>query len=571
MSPRRTLASRSEDLDHLSRITISELSEQLERCDISAEEVSAWSLDRTESAHKRFNCGTSNEAQQRWRERAELAAAEAGKRQRKGRRKGALDGIPLHVKDNWCVAGEETSCASEILAGWPPPFSGAAVEKLEDCGAVLAGRSNMDEFGMGSATAFSRYGPVLNPWSPTASPPAGSPGGRGWAPQATDLSAGGSSGGAACLVSCGASFGGLGSDTGGSVRQPAAWCGVVGFKPSYGRVSRHGLVAYASSMDTPGVVARSVLDAALLTDALASTAPDRRDANSMHAPPHPKGKGGVGPLASAAGAVAGEGCLQGLVVGVPRAFHVAELHGPALEAWKRAAGLLEDLGAEVVPVGGLESIKFALPAYYILACAEAHSNLARYDGLRYGPGSSGESLASLRDAIESARSAGLGEEVQRRVLCGAYVLGASAYDQYYRKAIQVREQLVSEFATAFEAGADGRKRVDVLLTPTAPLPPLTLRAALASALPDSDDRDDGAAAAEVYVNDVMTVPANLASLPALSLPVDTTSISIEGQIVQVPVGMQLLGRTFDEATVLRVGSALEATSAFKRPPHVTAW
>ena len=298
------------------------------------------------------------------------------------------------VKANFCVEGEETTAGSNVLGRWRPPFSAAPVEALAGAGAVLTGRTNMDEFGMGSANVFSRYGPVVNPWSPPRDPAAplqeaaggGGDGGAGPGAEAappfrflaaTDLSAGGSSGGAAAAVAAGATFAGLGSDTGGSVRQPAAWCGAVGLKPSYGRVSRHGLVAYASSLDCPGVIVRSVGDAALLLDALAPTAPDERDANSAAAPPYLAGSAAA---AAAAGAAAD---LRGVVVGVPREFHVEGMDGAMLAQWAATVGVLQGLGAEVVSVG-LPSVPSALPAYCVLACAEASSNLARFDGLRWG-------------------------------------------------------------------------------------------------------------------------------------------------------------------------------------------
>jgi len=629
------------------RATLREVSTALQTQEVSAEDLTAWSLDRCDVAHDRLNClAGSAEDRAEWRHRAEKAAAEAGDRIRAGTPLSALDGIPLTVKDNFCVEGMATSACSKVLGSWRPPFSAASVESLEAAGAVLTGKTNQDEFGMGSATAYSRYGPVASPWSyqrathleirgnDVESQAAGGAAATGadgrhldsgdpaeeaagpappspptFVAAAGSLSAGGSSGGAASLVASGASFGALASDTGGSVRQPAAWCGVVGLKPSFGRVSRHGLIAYASSMDCPSLITRSCEDAALLLDSglLAGdrlstpNRPQQRDAHHVTAASTATTPNWSGHTLESSPAYP----LAGLVVGVPHEFHVAELHASNFEAWAKCVDTLQGLGAKVVGVS-LPSVPFALPAYYVLACAEAHSNLARFDGLRYGDPSTppteegGESKElNLKEAITRARSMGFGDEVQRRILCGAYVLCASSYGQYYEQAAKLRHRLRTDFDRAFaglppqpqqqqqrgplsgagsgsgSSGGFSTEAVDVMVTPTAPLPPAFLSSLAASSTSSSPSSPSPT---DLYLNDVMTVPANLAGIPALSLPVATTTIPypfpLEGGSpnakIEVPVGMQLMAKHMDEATLLRVGVALERAVGFQLPAHVTS-
>ncbi|CAN0361886.1 unnamed protein product, partial [Ectocarpus fasciculatus] len=363
---------------------------------------------------------------------------------------GPLDGIPYAAKDNFCTLGVQTTASSAALAGFTPPYDSTPTGRLRQAGSILMGKTNMDEFGMGSGTLFSEYGRTLNPWSPESPEDEENTG-------APFLVPGGSSGGSAAAVSSGCSFAALGSDTGGSVRQPAAFCGVVGLKPTYGLIPRHGLIAYASSLDTPGVLARSVLDAAMVLDVVAG--PDSKDSTCI---PYGKssGGGGGGFASDLHGAAAAAGSsswpLEGVTVGIPKEFNVEELDGGVREAWENTARTAAALGAAVVEVS-MPSVPQALAAYAVLASAEASSNLSRYDGLRYGArtgqaatsrgegaGGGGGGGGMFRDQgelhaeITQTRTAYFGDEVKRRILTGCFVLCESAYHDYYELAIEVR-------------------------------------------------------------------------------------------------------------------------------------
>lgn len=449
-----------------------------------------------------------------------------------------LQGIPIAVKDNFCTAGVRTTASSRMLADFVPPYSATAVARLEAAGAVVLGKTNMDEFGMGSATLFSHFGETLSPWSPPSSSQSG----------AIRLTAGGSSGGSAVAVATGSCLAALGSDTGGSVRQPAALCGLVGLKPSYGRISRHGLIAYASSLDCPGLLTRTVADAALVLDVVAG--PDvLADSTCLERPHRPCFTEAMqGGLALS---------LRGLKVGLPAEFGVRELEASTVTAWEEGARLLRDAGAEVVPVS-IPSIPLALPAYFVIACAEASSNLARYDGIRYGHrasrGGAGTSTASaesegeaedqgaLHAFITASRSEGFGPEVQRRILAGCRVLSARAYSGYYERALAARVRIRHDMAQALS-------RVDVLLTPVTPSGPFPLTTP--------------AEPAALMLNDVMTVPASLAGLPAVSVPVGVVP-SLFAVDVPVPLGLQLIGRPLGERELLHVARALEVRCDFAR-------
>jgi aspartyl-tRNA(Asn)/glutamyl-tRNA(Gln) amidotransferase subunit A len=422
-----------------------------------------------------------------------------------------LEGMPLAVKDLFCTEGVRTTAGSRILAGFAPPYESTVTAKLWQAGAVMLGKTNMDEFAMGSANTTCAYGKVENPWRR-----------RG---DNRPLVPGGSSGGSAAAVAARAAIGATGTDTGGSIRQPASFCGIVGLKPTYGRCSRWGIVAFASSLDQAGPMTRSVRDAALMLQAMAGH--DPKDSTSAQEP-----------VPDFAAALTGD--VRGLKVGIPREYRVEGMPAEIEALWRSGMDWLKAMGAEPVEIG-LKLTKYALPTYYIIAPAEASSNLARYDGVRFGLRVPGETLDEM---YENTRAQGFGAEVKRRVLIGTYVLSAGYYDAYYLKAQQVRTLIARDFAQAFE-------RCDVILTPTAP----------SAAFAIGEKMDDPIA---MYLNDVFTVPANLAGLPALSVP---AGLSGDGLL---PLGLQVIGRAFDEATVLRIGEAIERAAGFTVRPQFMA-
>ena len=418
-------------------------------------------------------------------ENAALAQARASdERRAAGQQLGTLDGVPLGVKDNFCTKGMRTTAASKMLANFVPPYDSTVAAKLKAAGGVLLGKTNMDEFSMGSANIYSHFGPVINPNS----------GGE----KETEVVAGGSSGGSAAAVADGFCYGAVGSDTGGSVRMPAAYCGVVGFKPTYGRISRHGLISFASSLDTPGVFADSVLGAAMLFDALKGG--DEQDGTSIFVDENdevPVHEYIAAAVEDAAGA------LKGLRIGIPREFSVEELPDDVVAAWEEGAQLLQAHGAEVEEVS-LPTTEHCLPAYYIISSAEASSNLGRYDGVRFGHRASIEHADFHHEGAEvhewkkaqgverlftKSRTEGFGAEVKRRILCGCYVLSAGAYAEFYHQATLVRHSMREEFAEVFAGG------VDVILAPTTPTPAFPLHDSKATNPTD------------LFLNDVMTVPS----------------------------------------------------------------
>ncbi|HEY0971144.1 MAG TPA: Asp-tRNA(Asn)/Glu-tRNA(Gln) amidotransferase subunit GatA [Gemmatimonadales bacterium] len=406
---------------------------------------------------------------------------------------GALAGVPVAIKDNIATLTLPTTCGSRILEGYVSPYEATAVRRLREAGAVVVGKTNMDEFAMGSSTEYSAYGPALNPVCPDRVP-------------------GGSSGGSAAAVAAGAVRIALGSETGGSVRQPAAFCGVVGVKPTYGRVSRYGLVAFASSLDQIGVFGRTVDDAALGLEVIAGGDPldstsDPRPVPLLRDEAHRR--------------------MDGVVIGRPKEYFPDGLDPRIAELCDRALDRMRELGAEVRDVS-LPHTDLAIPVYYILAPAEASSNLARFDGVRYGLRVEGE---GLRGMYEATRSTGFGTEVTRRILLGTYVLSAGYYDAYYRKAQSVRALIAEDFRSVFSGG------VDVLFTPTTPTPAFALGAT--------------ADPYEMYLNDIFTATANLAGVPALSVPI--------GRVEGLPVGGQFIASHFDEARMLGAAYALESS------------
>jgi aspartyl-tRNA(Asn)/glutamyl-tRNA(Gln) amidotransferase subunit A len=442
----------------------------------------------------------------------DMAAASDERRARGEAR--PLDGIPIAVKDLFCTKGVLTTAASHILDGFRPPYESTVTEKLWQAGAVMLGKTNLDEFAMGSSTTTSYYGPTENPWRRR----------QGDLGDNRPLVPGGSSGGSAAAVAAHAALGATGTDTGGSIRQPASFCGIVGLKPTYGRCSRWGVVAYASSLDHPGPLARTVRDAAILLGAMAGH--DPRDSTSAPLP-----------VPDFAAALTGD--IRGLKIGIPQEYRADGMATEIEELWQQGVEWLRAAGAEPIEIS-LPMTKYALAAYYIIAPAEASSNLARYDGVKYGLRVPGD---CLDDMYELTRAAGFGAEVRRRVLIGTYVLSAGYYDAYYLKAQKVRTLIARDFADAFD-------KVDCLLTPTAP----------SAAFAIGEKQDDPIA---MYLNDVFTVPANLAGLPAISVP---AGLSADG----LPLGLQVIGRAFDEATVLRVAQVIETAAAFTHRPSFIA-
>jgi aspartyl-tRNA(Asn)/glutamyl-tRNA(Gln) amidotransferase subunit A len=431
-------------------------------------------------------------------------AAESDKRIAAGAA-GLLEGLPIGVKDLFCTKGISSTACSNILKGFVPPYESTVSANLWAAGGVMLGKLNCDEFAMGSGNETSAYGPAINPWQ---------------GKDKVDLVPGGSSGGSASAVAARSALLATGTDTGGSIRQPAAFCGVVGLKPTYGRCSRWGIVAFASSLDQAGPFTRTVADNALMMTAMASH--DAKDSTSTQTP-----------LQDLIGAV-GDG-VKGMKIGVPKEYVMDGMDSEVVTLWEQGQAWLRDAGAELIDVS-LPHTKYALPAYYIIAPAEASSNLARYDGVRYGMRVDAETLDGM---YEATRAAGFGEEVQRRIMIGTYVLSAGYYDAYYLKAQKVRRLIKGDFDAAFQT-------VDALLTPATP----------SAAFPVGRKIDDPVTN---FLNDVFTVPANLAGLPGIAVPGGVTSDGL-------PLGLQVLGRPFDEASLYRVAGVLEQAAGFTATP-----
>ena len=463
------------------------LRDRVARGERSAVEVCRDHLVRIEAANPRLNAFNPVAA-----DRALDRAAAVDRRRAAGDPPGPLAGVPVAVKDNLCTRGVRTTASSRILHGFVPPYDATVVERLEAAGAVVVGKTNCDEFAMGSSTENSAYGPVLNPWAPDRAP-------------------GGSSGGSAAAVAARLAPLALGSDTGGSIRQPAALCGVVGVKPTYGRVSRYGLIALASSLDQVGPFARSVADAALALSVIAGADP----ADSTAAPE---------PVPDFTAALTGE--VRGLRIGVPRAVLESGVDEAVRAAFDAALETLRGAGAALVDVD-LPHARFAVPVYYLVMTAEASSNLARYDGVRYGHRTAGAS--ALQAMYSRTRDEGFGPEAKRRIMLGTYVLSAGYYDAYYLKAQQVRTLLRQDYDRAFA-------KADVVAMPTSPTPAFRLGEKTGDPL-------------QMYLADVFTVSANLTGSPAVSVPC--------GFAGTLPIGLQLTGRMFDEATILRAADAYE--------------
>ncbi|MDA0702316.1 MAG: Asp-tRNA(Asn)/Glu-tRNA(Gln) amidotransferase subunit GatA [Proteobacteria bacterium] len=439
-------------------------------------------------------------------ERALEMAQASDARRTKGEAR-PLDGIPLAIKDLYCTEGVLTTAGSHILEGFRPPYESTVTSQLWRDGAVMLGKTNMDEFAMGSANVTSHFGPVESPWRRKG--------------DNRTLVPGGSSGGSAAAVAARIALGATGTDTGGSIRQPASFTGIVGLKPTYGRCSRWGIVAFASSLDQAGPMTRTVRDSALMLCSMAGH--DPKDSTSVDRP-----------VPDYEAALTGD--IRGLRIGIPAEYRMDGMPEEIEALWRQGEEWLTAAGAECVPIS-LAHTKYALAAYYIVAPAEASSNLARYDGVRYGLRLPGDSIDAM---YEATRGEGFGAEVRRRVMIGTYVLSAGYYDAYYLKAQKVRSLILRDFTDAFED-------VDVILAPTAP----------SAAFAIGEKEDDPIA---MYLNDVFTVPASMAGLPGISVP---AGLSGEG----LPLGLQLVGRPFDEETVLRAAGVLEEAAGFDaRPP-----
>jgi aspartyl-tRNA(Asn)/glutamyl-tRNA(Gln) amidotransferase subunit A len=433
-----------------------------------------------------------------------LAAADAADAARGKGEAGALAGIPLGIKDLFATQGVDTTAGSRILKGFRPPYESTVSANLRKAGAGMLGKLNMDEFAMGSSNETSAYGPVISPWKRRD-------GGN------AALTPGGSSGGSAAAVAAGLVSGATGTDTGGSIRQPAAFTGICGIKPTYGRCSRWGIVAFASSLDQAGPMAKTVRDCAILLEAMAGF--DPKDSTSLDLPV-PRWEAGL------------SSDLKGKRVGIPAEYRIDGVPADIDALWDKGVEWLRDAGAKPVQIS-LPHTKYALPTYYIIAPAEASSNLARYDGVRYGLREEG--LKTLDDMYSATRAAGFGAEVKRRIMIGTYVLSAGFYEAYFTKAQRVRTLIKRDFAAAFES-------CDLILTPTAPSAAFALG-------------DKSADPIAMYLNDVFAVPASLAGLPAMSVPG-----GLDGQ--GLPLGLHLIGRELDEQGVLNAALAIEERAGF---------
>src|SRR5215213_8239575 len=477
--------------------TIELIASELSGGKTTARDVSARSLDAAERLNETLNAFLQIDREGALRRAKELDAEATG---------GALRGVPVAVKDNICVRGMQATCGSRILAGYHPPYDATVTERLNAAGAVIVGKTNCDEFAMGSSNENSAYGPVRNPWDVGRVP-------------------GASSGGSAAAVAARIVPAALGSETGGSVRQPAALCGIVGVKPTYGRVSRYGLVAFGSSLDQVSVFGLTVRDAALVLQTIAGR--DERDATTADVE-----------VPDYAGALGGD--LKGARSGVPRALLGEGVDADVRARVEAAVEAYRELGAEVVDVE-LPHAKYSIAVYYIIATAEASSNLARYDGVRYGYRA--EDPKDLREMYRRTREEGFGTEVKRRIMLGTYVLSSGYYDAYYLKAQQVRTLIQRDFQNAFE-------KCDAVLTPTSPTPAFRL----------GEKTDDPLS---MYLSDIYTCMANLAGIPGVSIPCGLTPSGL-------PVGFQLMGAHWGEADILRLAYAYEQAHPLTERPAVLA-
>ncbi|WP_128291386.1 Asp-tRNA(Asn)/Glu-tRNA(Gln) amidotransferase subunit GatA [Afifella aestuarii] len=485
----------------LTSLTIAEIGDGLAAKSFSAVELTEAYLSAIDAANDALNAYVAV-TPDKAREMAKASDARLARGEG-----GTLEGVPLGIKDLFATEGVHSQAGSHILDGFEPRYESTVTANLWADGAVMLGKLNMDEFAMGSSNETSHYGPVVSPWRAKGSN--------------TDLVPGGSSGGSAAAVAANLCAGATATDTGGSIRQPAAFTGTVGIKPTYGRCSRWGIVAFASSLDQAGPIARTVKDAAIMLKSMASV--DAKDSTSVDiaVPDYP--------------AALGES-VKGLKIGVPKEYRVEGMPEEIEKLWQQGIDWYRDAGAEIVEVS-LPHTKYALPAYYIVAPAEASSNLARYDGVRYGLRVDGDDII---DMYEKTRAAGFGREVKRRIMIGTYVLSAGYYDAYYLRAQKVRTLIKRDFEDVFAAG------VDAILTPATP--------SAAFGIADQEMNSDPV---KMYLNDVFTVTVNMAGLPGIAVP---AGLDAKG----LPLGLQLIGRPFDEATLFKAGQVIEdAAGSFK--------
>lgn len=480
-------------------MTAVELGKKIKEKEISVVEATTAYLDSIEKKEKEVNAFVTVD-----REAALKRAQEVQRMIDAGELTGPLAGVPVGIKDNMCVTDMLTTCSSKILGNFKPTYTATAVEKLEAAGAVIVGKTNMDEFAMGSTTETSYYGETKNPWDLTRVP-------------------GGSSGGSAAAVAAEEVPYALGSDTGGSIRQPASFCGVTGIKPTYGRVSRYGLIAYGSSLDQIGPLAKDVTDCATILEIICGK--DEKDSTSVEE-------------ANADFTSALVDDVKGLKIGIPRDYFGDGLDSEVKDAVLKAAKELETKGA-IVEEFDLSLVEYAIPAYYIIASAEASSNLERFDGVKYGYRT--ESYTDLHNMYKKTRSEGFGAEVKRRIMLGSFVLSSGYFDAYYMKALRTKALIKKAFDKAFE-------KYDVILGPVAPTTALKLGESLSDPI-------------KMYLGDIYTVSVNLAGLPGISLP-----CGYDGK--GLPIGLQLLGKHFDEKTIIRAAYAYEQTRNYERPAFV---
>ncbi len=489
-------------MSELTSLTIAEAREKLLAKEISAVELTESYLGAIEASNDQFNAYIRVTADQ-----AREQAAKSDERLAKGAA-GDLEGIPLGIKDLFATRDVHTQACSHILDGFKPRYESTVTSNLWDDGAVMLGKLNMDEFAMGSSNETSYYGPVVNPWRAEGSD--------------QKLVPGGSSGGSAAAVSAHLCAGATATDTGGSIRQPAAFTGTVGVKPTYGRCSRWGTVAFASSLDQAGPIARDIRDAAILLKSMASV--DPKDTTSVDLP--------VPDYASSIGK-----SVKGMKIGIPKEYRVDDMPEEIEKLWQQGIEWYRDAGAEIVDIS-LPHTKYALPAYYIVAPAEASSNLARYDGVRYGLRVTGDDIT---DMYEKTRSAGFGDEVKRRILIGTYVLSSGYYDAYYLRAQKIRTLIKQDFEKVF---ADG---IDTILTPATPSSAFAI-----------GDEEMAADPVKMYLNDIFTVTVNMAGLPGISVPA-----GLDGK--GLPLGLQLIGKPFEEETLFQAGNVVEQAAGSFTP------
>jgi len=490
-------------MSDLTRLTLKGAIEGLKSKQFSSAELTEAFIGAIEAGNPKINAYVLTTF-----DKARAQAAESDRRIAAGEAR-ALEGAPLGIKDLYVTKGVRTTACSNILGNFIPPYESTVTQNLWDDGAVMLGKLNMDEFAMGSSNETSCWGPVVNPWKAQDSD--------------VNLTPGGSSGGSAAAVAADLCLAATASDTGGSIRQPAAFTGTVGIKPTYGRASRYGMVAFASSLDQAGPITRTVEDSAILLQSMCSH--DPKDSTSLNID--------LPDFASFVGK-----SVKGLRIGIPDEYRLEGIPSEIDALWEQGIKWLEDAGAEIVRIS-LPHTKYALPTYYIVAPAEASSNLARYDGMRFGHRA--EAASGLTDTYELSRSEGFGKEVKRRIMIGTYVLSAGFYDAYYVKALKVRRRIAEDFTNAFNA-------CDVILTPATP--------SSAFALGDTAKAADPV---QMYLNDVFTVTTNLAGLPGMSVPAGLDSKGL-------PLGLQVIGKALDEGTVLSIASVLEQAAGFSHKP-----